>query len=127
MLFRGVTTLPQAPAPASSGLRVRIGTFLDATLPGTGWASKAKGRRWIFADRSGSNGGIVRVDLVSAAGDPKRVTFKIAATTDPSSVSPQAMAATLSFGSSACATASWNGPDGGAPRCTGRAGKVTCR
>src|SRR5262249_31180195 len=82
VLFRGSMTLPDAPAPASDGLRVHIGTFLDATLPGSGWMSRAKGRRWIFVDRAGSNGGVVRVDLVSAAADRTRVTFKIAAATD---------------------------------------------
>jgi hypothetical protein len=127
VLFRGTMTLPEAPAPTSAAFRVRIGTFLDATLPGSGWTSKAKGRRWRFVDRSGSSGGVVRVDLGSAPGDPTRVAFKIAATTDLAEVSPQAMTARLSFGSSACATASWNGPDGAAPRCTGRAGRVACR
>jgi hypothetical protein len=119
--------LPDAPAPASTGVRVRIGTFLDATLPASGWTSKAKGRRWIFADRRGSNGGVVRVDLVSAAADRKRVTFKVAATTDPANAVPQAMAAHLSFASNACAAVSWNGPDGAVPRCSGRAGRVACR
>jgi hypothetical protein len=126
VLFRGTMTLPEAPAPASAAFRVRIGTLLDATLPGTGWTSKAKGRRWRFVDRSGSNG-VVRVDLVSAPGDPTRVAFKIVATADPANVSPQATVARLSFGSSACAAASWNGPDGAAPHCIGRAGKVACR
>src|SRR5262249_49713283 len=70
LLFRGSMTLPAAPAPGSDGLRVRIGAFLDATLPGSGWISKAKGRRWVYVDRAGSNGGVVRVDLVGAAADP---------------------------------------------------------
>ena len=127
VLFRGSMTLPDAPTPTSAAFRVRIGTLLDATLPGSGWSSRAKGRRWIFVDRSGANGGVVRVDLVSAPGDPTRVTFRIVATTAAAKATPQAIVARVSLGSAACATASWNGPDGAPPRCTGRAGKMACR
>jgi hypothetical protein len=128
LLVRGTLMLGAAPTPATDGVRVQVGTLLDATLPATGWRSKAKGRRWIFADRTGAHGGVVRVDLVSVASDAKRVTFKVAAAIDAAGIAPVALDAAIWLGpSAACATAAWNGPDCAAPRCTGRAGKVVCR
>jgi hypothetical protein len=128
LLLRGSMTLPAAPQPQTDGMHVRVGTLLDAVLPGAGWTSKAKGRRWIFADRAGTHGGVVRVDLVRAAGDPKHVTFKIAAAVDSAAMTPGPLDATVWLGASgACATGGWNGPNGPAPRCAGRPGKIVCR
>jgi hypothetical protein len=125
VLVRGMVTLPDLPTPNDGTARIAIGSIVDIVLPASGWKSKARGSRWRFRDASGAHGGVVRMDVVTAGG---RTSFKVLLAADVASMPPGALGATVSFGTAAgCASATWNGPDGPAPRCAGRPGRVACR
>jgi hypothetical protein len=116
--------------PLANGVRLVIEGVLDVTIPGgAGWTVSQRGRRWRYADPTGAEGGVRRVDLAdkSSAKTPGRLTFTIRIVGAPAMPVVGPLDVGIRFGTAAeCATAHWNGPAGAKPRCRGTAARLTC-
>lgn len=129
--LRGAATLPPASIvdPAADGIAVAVSGLLDVEIPG-GAAWKTKGSSWIYKNALGAVGGVrsIRIRDRSAKVDG-RYDVRVKVASSPATLpSPDAVTATIGFGSAAdCAAIAWNGPAGARPRCRGSAARLVCR
>jgi len=123
--------------PVARGIRIVVdatsgGGGIDVAVPGgTGWRASADGKRWSFADPSGSHGGVTRIAIQDrSAREDGLLHWRVTGRSTAAVVLPdvQRVRTAVVLGDAGeCAALTWNAPGGPRPRCAGDARRLTCR
>jgi hypothetical protein len=115
--------------PTVGGIGVAVaGLFDQAVAGGESW--KARGKRWVYSDRTGAGGPIRRAIVVDRRHRaPGTISLKITGAGPPSVMpDPGAVSATVRLGTAEeCAAIDWAGPGASGPHCRTKGTRLDCR